>query len=80
MTHDELIKKAREHVQVLQGRNPGSNVPFHRLERVRVRDAAVVYFEGVEQNDRMEVVLDSHTGEWLGASYTPPTGPAKDKI
>jgi hypothetical protein len=67
MTHDELIAKAREHLHVLQGRSPSStNIPFDRLSRVRVRDAAIVYFEGVEQNDRMEVVLDQHTANgWV---------------
>ncbi len=56
MTHEELIAKAKE----LAGRG---KLDRDRLSKARVREAAVVYFDGPQPGKKTEVYLDRHTGD-----------------
>ncbi len=79
MSHDELIAKAREHAEVFES---GGAFPVRvaDLPRARVVEAALVYFGSNETDDVIQILLDSESGDFITASYTPPlsdTGPEK---
>jgi hypothetical protein len=84
MTHEELIAKAVErvrlyerHAQKAPDRIRGLKVD--EMPRRTVREAAVVYFESDSTTGRIEVVLDSHSGEVLEIKLIPPKEKADEK-
>ena len=76
MTHDDLIAKAREHLEPFE-RMDESHVRVAEFPDVRVRETVVVSFSRSDRDDRMEVCLDRETGEFVGATYTPPKSERK---
>jgi hypothetical protein len=76
MTHDELIAKAREHLEPVERWDewPASIAAF---PDARLRETVVVYFSRKDRDDRIEVCLDRETGEFVGATYTPPNSEQK---
>jgi len=61
MTQDEIIAKALEHAKECEIRVEALHTPS-------VRDAAVVHFQTPKPGQRVEIILDSKTGEFLGAT------------
>jgi len=79
MSHDELIAKAREAAEVFES---GGAYPVRvaDLPKARVVEAALIYFGSDDTDDVVEILLDSNSGEFITADYTPPlsdTGPEK---
>lgn len=77
MTHQELINRAVERVRLYE-RNT-EKVPdevrglkVDKLPRRTLRETAVVYFESNSTNGRIEVVLDSRSGDVLEMKLIPP--------
>jgi hypothetical protein len=70
MTHDELIAKARKHLEPFE-RMDKCRVRIAQFPNVRVRETVVVYFSRSDGDDTMEVCLDRETGEFVSATYTP---------
>jgi len=72
MTHDELIAKAREHAAVFERGGP---LPARAAEfaRTRVRETALIYFGSNDRDDHIEILLDRETGDFITASYSPPS-------
>lgn len=70
MTHEQLIAKAKEHAADFE-RGPENRLSVRDLPIVRVREAAVVYFESAQHPGRVEVLLDRHSGEFIGATVAP---------
>jgi hypothetical protein len=68
MTNEEIIAKAWEHAKVIGMRH-------ELLHDPSVRDAAIVYFQTQKPDEKVEMVLDSKTGEFIGASM-----PGSDEI
>jgi hypothetical protein len=63
MTHDEIIAKAWEHAK-------DSGLKLEMLHSPVVRDAAVVCFQTQKAHARVEMVLDSQTGEFISATMS----------
>ena len=61
MTKDEIIAKAMEHAKACE-------VRVETLHSPSVRHAAVVHFQTQKPGKRVEVILDTQTGEFLGAT------------
>lgn len=74
MTHDELINKAIESLRKLEPRMSEAvrGVTVDRLPKRRVRDAAVIDFESDENVGRIQVTMESDTGELIWAKHVPP--------
>ena len=64
MTDQELIEKATEYAREAAGNLKLSGTPT-------VRHAAVVYFDCEARRARIEITLDSRTGEYLEAKMIP---------
>jgi hypothetical protein len=67
MTHDALIQQAI-------GQLAQNKVGQDKLEMPQVRDAAVVCFK-IKPDSNVQMVLDSHTGEKISASFRPLSQP-----
>jgi hypothetical protein len=79
MSHHELIAKAREHAEVFE-RGGEFPVRVAELPRTRVRKAVLIYFGSNDRDDVIQILLDSESGDFIDASYSPPlsdTGPEK---
>jgi len=84
MTHEELIAKAVERVRLYErhaGKVPEKvrGLTVDKLPRRTVREAAVVYFESDCTTGRIEVVLDSRSGEVLEHKLIPPNEKTDEK-
>ena len=84
MTHEELIAKALERVRVHERHaeklpDEVRGLKVDEMPRRTVRDAAVVYFESDSTTGRIEVVLDSRSGEVLEVKLIPPKEKANEK-
>ncbi len=62
MTHEELIQKA-----VAEAKRAGIT---EELVRPRLREAAVIYFDTRGPDGRYRVLVDLHTGEFIGAELS----------
>jgi len=69
MEHPELITKAKEHVGRVEplDSNPLSAADF---PRVRVREVAMVCFESDQRKDRVFILLDRATGDFVTSFAT----------
>ena len=79
MSHDELIAKAREHAELFEG-GESFHVRVADLPRTRVQEAVLITFGSNDRDDVIEVLLDSKSGDFITATYSPPlsdTGPEK---
>jgi hypothetical protein len=79
VSHDELIAKARAHAEAFE-RGGEFPVRVADLPRARVIEAALIYFGSNDGDDVIEVLLDSKSGDFITARYSPPlsdTGPEK---
>jgi hypothetical protein len=74
MTHEELIKKARQHIKALDGRNT-FGAPSDSYDQARVVETTLIYFGSQARNDYIEVVLNSQTGDPISVVYHPQNGP-----
>ena len=70
MTHEQLIAKAKEHAADFE-RGGGNDLSVRDLPIVRVREAAVVYFESDHHQGRVEVLLDRESGAFISATTVP---------
>jgi hypothetical protein len=73
VTHEELIKKAREHIRTLDGRNT-FGAPSGSYDQVRVVETTLIYFGSQARSDYIEVVLNSQTGDPISVVYPPQNG------
>jgi hypothetical protein len=73
MTHEALIGKAREHAAVFE-RGESFAAKVSEFPNVAVRETVVVYFRSHERDDQIEIYLDKESGDFIGATYSPPTG------
>jgi hypothetical protein len=81
MTHDELLAAAVDRLRKVEGAlgRAGDKVSA-LIRRLKVdemplrtiRDAVVIQFEAHDDRGRIEVVMDSQTGEMIGHKYLPP--------
>jgi hypothetical protein len=81
MTHDQLIAKAVERLRKTEDTFDRLNdkVPadIRRLKvdemlKRTIRDAVVICFESDDDRGRIEVVMDSQTGDMLENRFIPP--------
>jgi hypothetical protein len=72
MTHDDLIAKAREHATVFERGGP---LPARVAEfaRTRVRETVLITFGSNDRDDFIEMLLDRENGDFITASYSPPS-------
>jgi hypothetical protein len=73
MTHQELIKKARERIRPLDKRNV-FGAPSDSYDRARVVETALIYFGSQTRGDYIEVILNSETGDPISVVYHPQDG------
>jgi hypothetical protein len=75
MSNEELIAKAREQVrdfyEDIKGTEPGFPHP-DTLTNARVRQTVTIYFTDGSGRSSAEVALDRETGEFVGATFSPP--------
>jgi hypothetical protein len=70
MTHEQLIATAREHARDFS--DPSAfPITLDALPKVRVLDAAVVYFESPDHDGKIEVFLEKETGRFITATLIP---------
>ena len=71
MSDDELIAKAREHAEVFES---GGNLPIRvaQLPKSRVQATTLIYFGSNDRDEVVEILLDSETGDFISAKYSPP--------
>ena len=62
MSHEELIKKAREHIRALDRRKT-FGAPSDSYDQARVVETALIYFGSQTRSDYIEVIVNSETGE-----------------
>ncbi len=83
MTHDELIAKAVEQLkkseQAFERHADKVSADVRRLKvdqmlKRTVRDAVVISFEGNDAPGRIEIVMDSHTGQIIESKFIPAKG------
>ena len=76
MTHEELIKKAREHIRAIERPN-SFGAPFEAYDETRVVETTLIYFGNQKRSDYIEVVLNSEAGDPISVVYNPQDGAGK---
>ena len=69
MEHHELITKAKEHVALVAPIDSDA-LSAADFPRVRVREVAMVYFESDKRQDRVLILLDRATGDFITSFAT----------
>lgn len=72
MTHEELIAKARTHLKPLD-RRKSFPVSSDSFTEARVVETALVYLGNKNRDDYIEVYLNRESGEFITATYHPPS-------
>jgi hypothetical protein len=78
MSHEELISKAREHAELFE-HGEAFPVRVAELPITRVREATLIYFGGINRDDFIEILLDSESGDFITAQYSPPLSAPGDE-
>jgi hypothetical protein len=72
MTNDELIAEARIHTKDIPRLSGEPWATLEMLPKVRVVDAAAVYFESDQRPGKILVVLERETGKCILSALIPP--------
>ena len=71
MTQEQLIALARTRAKDFNGMHEENVVTLNMLPKIRVREAAVVYFESDEHDGLIEICLDRDSGEFVSGTMKP---------
>ena len=77
MTPEEIVSVARAHASRLAAM-PGQPGRLEALQYCKTREAAIVEFKSENGESRVEIWIDSKTGDYIQARHFPSDGPRTD--
>ncbi len=77
MTPEEIVSVARAHASRLAA-TPGLPDLLDALKYCKTREAAIVEFKSENGASRVEIWIDSKTGDYIEARHFPSDGPRSD--